>query len=140
MSIFPTFLDTAMTDEATTPGTVLPEPREYGVDFTTGKMTGSIVTGLEAVKVWAWNCLKTERYRHCIYSWLYGAEYEQYIGQTLSDEYLQSDCQAETEDALLVSPYIKGIEDFTAVVEGDVLRVSFLLVTTLGRTEVGLSV
>ncbi len=136
MSILPSFLEAAVSEEAAEPGRVLPVPREYGLDFRTGRMTGQIVEGLEAVKVWIWNCLKTERYRHAIYSWIYGTEFEQYIGQSLSDEYLQSDCQAETEDALLVSPYIRGIEDFTAEVSGDRLRVVFRAVTTLGDTGV----
>lgn len=136
MSILPTFLENELQYEATTPGKVLPTPREYGVDFETGTLTGKVVEGIEAIKVWIWNCLHTERYRHAIYSWLYGVEYERYIGQALSDEYLQSDCQAETEDALLVSPYIKGIEDFKATVEKDKLKISFKAVTTLGEVNV----
>lgn len=135
MSILPSFMDVEI-QEATAAATALDMPREYGIDFSTGQLTGKIVEGLEAIKVWIWNCLHTERYRYAIYSWQYGVEYEQYIGETITDEYLQSDCQVETEEAMLVNPYITGITDFSATLEGSVLRIVFTVETTLGDMEV----
>lgn len=134
MSILPTFM--TETADASAVTNTLPVPREYGVDFSTGKLTGEIVEGIDAVKVWIWNCLKTERYRFPIYSWQYGVEFEQYIGTTLSDEYIQNDCRAEIEDALKVNPYITGISDFTAEMDGTHLNITFTADTTLGSTEV----
>lgn len=134
MSILPTFM--TETADASAVTNTLPVPREYGVDFSTGKLTGEIVEGIDAVKVWIWNCLKTERYRFPIYSWQYGVEFEQYIGTTLSDEYIQNDCRAEIEDALKVNPYITGISDFTAEMDGTHLNITFTADTTIGSTEV----
>lgn len=136
MSILPSFLYESTLKEANSTVNVKDIPREYGIDFSTGKLTGNIVEGIEAIKVWVWNCLKTERYRHAIYSWQYGTEYEQYIGQTVTDEYLQNDCKTETEEALMVNPYITGIDDFTAELDGTSLHISFTLNTTLGSMEV----
>jgi len=135
MSILPSFLNTEIV-EARRVVTVQETPREYGVDFSTGQLTGLIVEGLEAIKVWIWNCLHSERYRYAIYSWQYGVEYEQYIGETISDEYLLSDCQTETEEALLVNPYITGITDFDAHLEGTKLCITFTVETTIGTLEV----
>ena len=135
MSILPSFLSTEIT-EAQRTVTVQETPREYGIDFSTGQLTGLIVEGLEAIKVWIWNCLHSERYRYAIYSWQYGVEYEQYIGETITDEYLMSDCQTETEEALLVNPYITAITDFEAHLEGTKLCISFTVETTLGTMEV----
>lgn len=140
MSILPSFLSEALLEEAEETAAVLQIPKEYGMNFQTGQLTGKIVEGLEAIKVWVWNCLHTERYRHAIYSWQYGTEYEQYIGHTVTDEYLQNDCQTETEEALMVNPYISGIDDFEAVLDGDHLSISFTLETTLGNTEVAYDV
>ncbi len=140
MSILPSFLSEEILEEAEETAAVLDVPKEYGMNFETGQLTGKIVEGIEAIKVWAWNCLHSERYRHAIYSWQYGTEYEQYIGQTVSDEYLQNDCRTETEDALMVNPYISGIDDFEASIDGDKLSVSFSLETTFGNTEVSVSV
>lgn len=134
-SILPSFLSTQLTEAQEATG-VQEIPREYGIDFETGQLTDTIVEGLEAIKVWIWNCLHTERFRYAIYSWQYGAEYEQYIGQVVTDEYLQSDCQSETEDALMVNPYITGLSDFSAKLEDTTLHISFVVETSLGEMEV----
>ncbi len=136
MSILPSFLYESALQEAESVSEVMTIPKEYGVDFSTGKLTGKIVEGIEALKVWAWNCIKTERYRYPIYSWQYGTEYEQYIGQTVTDEYLQNDCYTETQEALMANPYITSIDDFNAEIKGDRLHISFKLNTVLGSTEV----
>ena len=60
MSILPSFLVSEL-QKATGTGeksTAVQEiPREYGIDFQTGRLTGRIVEGIEAIKVWVWNCL-----------------------------------------------------------------------------------
>ena len=90
-------------------------PKEYGIDFQTGQLTGKIVEGLEAIKVWIWLCLHTERFRHAIYSADYGTSFEQYIGHVLSDEYINTDCESEITDALLINEFIESVEDFEVV-------------------------
>ena len=138
MSILPSFLeelsniDVAESEETK----VIEVPREYGIDFTTGQLTGKIVEGLEAIKVWVWLCMHTERFRHAIYSADYGTSFEQYIGHVLSDEYINTDCESEISDALLINEYIESIEDFEAVKDGEHLRVSFRAVTKFGNIEV----
>ena len=135
MSILPTFLtkeDTA--DAAVAASRRL--PKEYEIDFTTGQLTGRIVEGLDAVKVWVWCCLQTERYRYPIFSWQYGTEYEQYFGETVPDDWLQGDCKTETEEALKVNPWINGITDFEASMEGSHLHLTFKIETSLGEAEV----
>lgn len=88
MSLLPTFA----VQEAATSTDTLEIPKEYGIDFHTGQLTGEIVEKKEAIKVWIWNCLQTQRYRFAIYSWDYGVGLEQYVGRTLSEEYIQTDC------------------------------------------------
>ncbi len=134
MSILPSFL----TREDISNGAVSVSrktPKEYGIDFETGQLTGKIVEGLEAIKVWIWCCLKTERYRFPIYSWQYGSEFEQYIGEAVSDDFLQGDCKTETEEALKTNPWILGITDFAAGMEGSHLRLSFTVETRLGEVK-----
>lgn len=138
MSILPSFLEElsnvgiAESEE----NKVIEVPREYGIDFTTGQLTGKIVEGLEAIKVWVWLCMHTERFRHAIYSADYGTSLEQYFGHVLSDEYINTDCESEITDALLINEYIESIEDFEAVKDGEHLRVSFRAVTKFGSIEV----
>ena len=138
MSILPSFLQ-ELSDTKTIKeddSQVVKMPKEYGIDFTTGQLTGKIVEGLEAIKVWIWLCMHTERFRHAIYSADYGTSLEQYIGHVLSDEYINTDCESETSDALLINEYIEGIEDFEAVGISDGLNIKFRVVTKFGSIEV----
>ena len=138
MSILPSFLQ-ELSDTTTIKeddSQVVKVPKEYGVDFQTGQLTGKIVEGLEAIKVWIWLCMHTERFRHAIYSADYGTSLEQYIGHMLSQEYINTDCESEISDALLINEYIESIEDFEAVKDGEHLRVSFRAVTKFGNIEV----
>ena len=111
-------------------------PREYGIYFISGQPSGKIVEGLEAIRVWIWCCLKTERFRHPIYSWDYGVSMEQYIGGAYSKEYIETDCEAEIREALMINPYITGITDFKIQFSKDKLNISFLVETKFGRMEV----
>jgi hypothetical phage related protein len=138
MSILPSFLQ-ELSDTQTIKeddSQVVRVPREYGIDFQTGQLTGKIVEGLEAIKVWIWLCMHTERFRHAIYSADYGTSLEQYIGHMLSEEYINTDCESEISDALLINEYIESIEDFEAVRNSDSLNISFRVVTKFGSIEV----
>ena len=138
MSILPSFLQ-ELSDAKTIKeddSQVVKMPKEYGMDFATGQLTGKIVEGLEAIKVWIWLCMHTERFRHAIYSADYGTSLEQYIGHMLSEEYINTDCESEITDALLINEYIESIEDFEAVRNSDSLNISFRVVTKFGSLEV----
>lgn len=136
--ILPTFLSEIEAVEA--PDTTLQIPYEYGMDFETGQLTGLRVSGLEAVKVWIWNALHTQRFRYAIYSWDYGADIEQYIGFSFSQEYINTDCRDEIEETLLINPYIESISDFEAQYYQEGLYISFTVNTVFGNEEVAFSV
>ena len=93
--------------------------------FNTGQLTGRIVEGIEAIKVWVWLCLRTQRFRYPIYSWSYGTDMEQYIGQGLTIEYLETDLKDEIEEALRVNGYITGIEDYSCIQTGSKVQIQF---------------
>lgn len=142
MSILPSFLQ-ELSDTKTIKeddSQVVKMPREYGIDFATGQLSGKIVEGLEAIKVWIWLCMHTERFKHAIYSADYGTSLEQYIGHMLSEEYINTDCESEITDALLINKYIESIEDFEVVRNSDTLNIKFRVVTKFGSLEVDESV
>ena len=113
-------------------------PLEYGIDFDTGQLTGKIVEGVEAVKVWIWLCLHTARYRFAIHDWDYGVDFEEYIGQTLDQEYVDTDIKKEVEDAMYVNPWITDVTDWRSSMDEkhDKLHLVFTAVTDFGETEV----
>lgn len=147
MSLLPTFLtkfnttkvSSGSTTASTSASTSNIKPTDYkemGVDFDTGQFTGELVSGNEAVKVWIWKCLKTERFRYAIYSWNYGSELDQYIGRVMEQEYLDTDVRLSIEDALYINPYITLITDYTATQEDDHLLLQIAVNTPWGTAEV----
>jgi hypothetical protein len=112
------------------------EPAEYEMDFTTGQLTGNIVTGLEAIKTWAYLALKTPRYRHLIYSWDYGNEIEDLIGQFVTQEYLDTEIPRIITDCLVINPFIKSISDIELTFKDDKLTGNFTINTDYGEGEI----
>lgn len=136
MSLLPSFAQKVPSP----PTTSYAEPIEYEIDFKTGQLTGRKVKGREAVRVWIWLALQIERFKYPLYSWDYGAELDQYISETVTQEFLETDCRTSVEDALLVNPYIIGIEDFKVEVVGSKLIISFRAMTRFGDLEVDTNV
>lgn len=110
-------------------------PKEYDIDFKTGQLTGGIVEGKEALKVWIWLALQTPRYRYYIYTWDYGNEFEDLIGQGYTDEYIEVEAQRMTEDCLLVNEHIQGITEFHADRTCGTLTITFTANTIYGDIE-----
>ncbi len=110
--------------------------KEYGIDFETGQLTGEIVEGAGAIKVWIWLALQTPRYRYYAYTWDYGHEFEDLVGQGYTEGYIETEAERMTEDCLLVNEDIQGISDFCAGMEGDTLSVSFTANTIYGDIEI----
>ena len=108
--------------------------REYGINFETGKLTGKIVEGTEAILVWVYLALKSERFKHNIYSWNYGDEIQAMIGNTYEPDLIESEAKRMVEECLLINKHITGIEDFEADFEKDQLLISFTVKTDQGDT------
>lgn len=111
-------------------------PVEYGIDFRTGQLTGGRVKGLDAIKVWAWNALKTPRYVYEQYGWDYGSELESLIGRSqMPIEYIASEAKRMVEECLTQNRYIEGIKDFECLMVSGVLVCSFRIITTIGEVN-----
>jgi phage baseplate assembly protein W len=111
-------------------------PREYEIDFETGQFTGKIVEGLEAIKVWIYLALNTARYRYLIYSWDYGSEIEDLIGQSFTEEYIEVEAKRIVEECLLINENIISISDFSTVIIDDKLTINFTANTILGEVNI----
>jgi hypothetical protein len=95
-----------------------------------------IVSGKEAILVWAWKALQTSRYRHDIYTWDYGCEVESLIGQPYSDELKQSEAARYVRECLLTNPYITGVYDITASFTGEVMSIGCTIETIYGEANI----
>ena len=94
------------------------------------------VTGKEAVKVWIWNAVHTERYRHEIYSWAYGSEFHSLAGQAYGEALKTAEAPRYLRECLLVNPYITAVNDITAELTGDRLTVTGTVETVYGEVRI----
>ena len=119
-------------EEELDPVSVEKEPSDYEIDLRTGKLTGRIVTGLDAIKQWVVLTLSTDRYFYNQFSWNYGSELNTLIGQNYEKALIESEARRMVEDALSPNKDILGIEDFECEFENDKLTVKFRLLTNYG--------
>ena len=103
-------------------------PREYEIDFKTGKLTGKIVEGVKYhIKA---------KIKFFQYSWDYGCEINELIGQQYSDEYTKAEVERMITECLEVNPYITEIEDLEVSKEKDKLHIKFTIITDYGEEEI----
>lgn len=110
-------------------------PVEYEIDFSTGQLTGKKVYGLDAIKVWLWNCLSTPRYRYEHHTWSFGHELENLISESNDDDYINSTAEALITECLTIHPDITGIENFSTEIKEDTIICKFVVLTDLGNIE-----
>lgn len=92
-----------------------------------------MVTGLEAVKSWAWRAIATERYRWPIFTWSYGCELKTLVGQPYLAETKRSEAARYVREALLVSPYITGVTVREVSFEGSTLHLDVEFTSVYGK-------
>lgn len=131
MSLLPDDIEDMEDEESET----LPELIEYGIDFETGELTGKLVSGIEAVKVWIYLALRTPRYRHTIFSWDYGNEIDDLIGKGYSEEYIQTEAERMFEETLTVSDYIESVTNVEVTKDGDKVVIKGQVNTIYGEVE-----
>ncbi len=115
----------------------LPLYRDVRMDYEAGRPVWEsgnpvFVTGLEAVKGWAWRALATARYRYSHFSWSYGCELENLIGQPYQAETKKSEAERYVKEALLVSPYIREVRVSDTRFEGSALHMTVEFATVYG--------
>ena len=117
----------------------LPLYRDILMDYEAGRPVWEggdpvMVTGLEAVKGWAWRSIATARYRYLHFSWSYGCELEALVGQPYRADTKLSEAARYVREALEVNPYIRAAQISDARFEGSTLHLTVALSTVYGRT------
>lgn len=109
---------------------------EYGFDFAEGKLTGKLLEGKEALKVWIYKTLLTKRYKHLIYSWDYGQDIGEIIGRGYEKGLIKSEVERRIKDCLLIHPHIKECNNFNIRLQQDQLHVDFTVNTIYGEVDI----
>ena len=133
MTLFPMFGVQAGYQEA-----ALPLYTDVSMDYDRGEPrweSGNpvMVTGLEAVKSWAWRAIDTERYRWPIFTWSYGCELKKLVGQPYLADTKRSEAARYVKEALMVSPYITAVTVTEVSFEGSILHLDVEFASVYGK-------
>lgn len=136
------FIDEIRNAEQTSTSS-LDDFKEYEWDIEThdfvvrdGKI--NIVKGKDALKIWIYKTLLTQRARYKAYSWDYGNDLDSLVGLNLKREVISSEAKRITQEALLMNEHIKSLKDFKASLSESVLTISFTAETDAGEIEVSI--
>ena len=116
--------------------TALPLFREWAVDwenesFALRRGEPYLVSGDEALKIWAARALRPEsqRFRYTAWSADYGNELTLLLGGCVDQGILESQARQSIRDALLISPYIRAVDGFSFEKRGSAVTVRFTVRT-----------
>lgn len=117
--------------------------KEYAIDFKTGEYIKDenndikVLEKNEALKVWIFKALKTERFRYTdVHSDNYGSELETNIGTIYQKLVKDALIINQIRDTLLVNPYILECYNFDISNEDEyVPQITFNVKTVYGKLE-----
>ena len=92
--------------------------------------------GDEAIKIWIYKALSTERFRYLAYSWQYGIELRPFIGKVMGVQQRYSEIKRVIIECLMVNPYIKSIDSVEITHKGDSVSISIVISTIYGEVSV----
>lgn len=120
--------------------TDLPMFKEYAWDFDNDGFIiqdGELVVlqGNEALRVWIYKTLKTQKYRYLAYSFYYGNEFEQLINKGYDKELVSIELKKFVEKCLLVNEYITSIDSVDLELEDEKLIGTINLTTVYSSME-----
>ena len=121
----------------------MPTFKEYAIDFKTGEYIKDenndikVLEKNEALKVWIFKALKTERFRYVdVHSDNYGSELETNIGTIYQKSVKDALMINQIRDTLLVNPYILECYNFEISNEDEyVPQITFNVKTAYGELE-----
>ena len=121
----------------------MPTFKEYAIDFKTGEYIKDenndikVLEKNEALKVWIFKALKTERFRYVdVHSDNYGSELETNIGTIYQKSVKDALMINQIRDTLLVNPYILECYNFDISNEDEyVPQITFNVKTVYGELE-----
>lgn len=122
----------------------LPMFHEYAWDFGQDKFrydgNGNhiLLSGNDALEVWIYKALKTERFSYLAYSWGYGIELKPFVGKVMSVQERYSELKRVITECLMVNPYIVSLDkfDFAQSKNGETVTLTIQLTTIYGEMSI----
>ncbi len=120
----------------------LPIFKEYAWDFEKNERViengnFKIVERNEALRVWIYKAIKTDRYLHLVYDWSYGCEIKELIGKNYTKGLTESEAKRYIKEAILINPYIDDVNVLECKLKESTLTVSLDIDTIYGKERFG---
>ncbi len=109
---------------------------EYEFDFNTGELTGKILNGKAALRMWIYKAILTKRYTYPIYSWDYGQDLDELIGKGYETDYIKSEVERRVQECLMINEHIKRCHSFEINLINDRLQINFTAETIFGEVAI----
>ena len=110
--------------------------KEYEFEFNNNRLTGKLLEGKAAIKMWIHKALLTKRYIYPIYSWDYGQDLEELIGQGYEHDFIKSEVERRIQDCLMVNEKITKCHSFEVDLINEQLQISFTAETKFGKVVI----
>ena len=108
--------------------------KTYKLNIEKNTISGGYIDGIEAVKQAIYKILNTERFDYIIYSWNYGVEIKNLIGQHAS--YAVPELERVITEALLQDDRIEEVTDFNFSINKSKIVITFKVISTEGVTNI----
>lgn len=95
-----------------------------------------IVEGKDAIKVWIYKSLKTNRFEHEIYSWDYGSELNELVGYQDTNNLIKTESERYIKEALLINPYILDVKINDVKINDSILNANVIVSTVYGEVDI----
>ena len=105
----------------------------YKIDLNNGR-TGGMIKDAEALTQAIFFMLSIERYQYPIYSYNYGVELADLIGQPR--DYVMSEIKRRIEDALLSDDRINSVDGWTFEILNSAILISFIVHSIYGSINI----
>lgn len=106
--------------------------RTYCLDIEKNIIT-NYCDGIDAMKQTIYCILNTERFDYLIYSWNYGVEIKNLIGENAT--FVISELERVIKEALLQDDRITDINEFQFEISKNQVKVNFIAITSVGDVE-----
>lgn len=93
-----------------------------------------IVTRNEAIKVWVYKVLQTERFRYGAYYDDYGLDLGKFIGKVPNNEINANELYNAVKETLLVNPYILAVNNISVEQMNKKITLNLELTTVYGKS------
>lgn len=121
------------------PNMVSHTQNEYAWDFNSDTFilengNPKMVSGLEAIRVWIYKSIKTQRYIFLAYTDDFGCEIEELLSSGYSQAAMQTEAERMMKECLLIHPDILSITNFTLEKISKGFEITFVANTVYGST------